>query len=206
MFKCTVCPPRFYRGAPLFLIFSARRGAERERYSGSLAHFLGMLPPKVRFPCSPVSLSSSRTRGTGSLSFWATRPSLPPVPASGRSNDVFLHVQHASPIVSCSGFSSLLVFVRPLRFSSSLFLSFFSSFVFRLPSNASSSSCIWTTFLRSLSFSVTEVSALEERTAFCSSWSVGRSVGLGQGLWVNNLGDSNFDVSKRVLSTRFEYL
>lgn len=53
---------------------------------------------------------------------------------------------------------------------------------------------------------MTEVSALEERTAFCSSWSVGRSVGLGQGLWVNNLGDSNFDVSKRVLTTRFEYL
>ena len=39
---------------------------------GSLAHFLGMLPPKVRFPCPLAFPSSFRAPTTGSFSFWAT--------------------------------------------------------------------------------------------------------------------------------------
>lgn len=121
-FKCRVAP--LVSIWPLHFSFSlpwtrsntAGIGGQAKGRRGSLAHFLGMLPPKVRFPCPLAFPSSFRTRGTGSFSFWATRPSLPPVPTSARSNDVFLHVEHASrALAHCLLFRLLLLVFVLLR-------------------------------------------------------------------------------------------
>lgn len=144
-----------------------------------------MLPPKVRFPCSLVSPSSSRARGTGSLSLWATRARSATCPCVWKEQRCLPTCSTCIALrpLSLVPASTLLVFVPfasppPSTFDGSfppLFL--FLTRVF-IPRECS--------FLRSLSFSVTEVSALEEWT---SSVRVGRSVGWpGSGtVWVNNL-------------------
>lgn len=144
VFKYTVCPP--LSGAPLFLIFSAGGGVAERGSSGSLAHFLGMLPPKVRFPCSLVSLSSSRTRGTGSLSLWATRARSATCPCVWKEQRCLPTCSTCIALrpLSLVPASTLLVFVLfasppplPRRLSAVLSFFFFFLFLFFSPSNAS---------------------------------------------------------------------
>ena len=178
---------------------------------GSLAHFLGMLPPKVRFPC-PLACSplrSARRQPARSLS-GPRGPSLPPVPASARSsNDVFLHVEHASSsLTHCLLFRLLLLVFVVLRsvvlvdldasfFLFFLFFSFFWLFSssgargFLLDSLRSSELVFWCVC-------VFFKSCLRSRfTSTCDGgqwfeWPVIRLLGLGQGLLGSKLPSTLF--------------
>lgn len=142
-----------------------------------------MLPPKVRFPCSLLSLSSSRTRGTGSLSLWATRARSATCPCVWKEQRCLPTCSTCIALrpLSLVPASALLVFVL---FASPVdFRRFFPSFFF----------AFHLTRVREVVFALSLVFGGGGQCVggvnFCPSWLVGRSVGWpGSGtVWVNSL-------------------
>lgn len=113
VFKCMVGLPFLSAGPSISHFLSPRpeggTGRRGGSGDGSLAHFLGMLPPKVRFPCPLAFSSSSDRRATGSVSLSGPRGPVCHLSLrlEGATMSSYMFNMHrAWPIVSCSGFFS----------------------------------------------------------------------------------------------------